>query len=81
METDVVVPTAELPITVDLSGYEGTVKLEVKVGGVSYDSYWVDADMNISKTVYVRASGTQWVEIYINDELVESQSGPMVFTQ
>ena len=72
METDVVVPTAELPIAVDLSGYEGTVKLQVKVGGVSSESYWVDADMNFSKTVYFRASGTQLVEIYINDVLEDS---------
>lgn len=72
VETDVVVPTVELPIVVDLSGYEGTVKLEVRVGGVGYDSYWVDADMNTSKTVYVRASGTPLVEIYINDVLVDS---------
>ena len=79
LTTDVVLPTIELPIVVDLTGYEGTVKLDIKVGGDHYGPSWVDADMNTSKTVYVRASGTQTVEIYINDELVKRTT--MDFTQ
>ena len=67
------------PVTVDLSGYEGTVKLEVKVGGVSYDSYWVNANEVDNKTVYVKGSGSQLVEVYINDKPVERYY--MDFTQ
>ena len=77
--TDVVVPTAELPVTVDLSGYTGSVKLKIKVGEETPFEGTVNADMNTSKIVYVQASGTQLVEIYINDSPVDSYT--MVFTQ
>ena len=68
------VPAFEVtkPITVDLSSYVGDVKLKIKVGANTPFDGMVDADMNISKTVYASASGTQWVEIYINDVLMES---------
>ena len=76
---DVVAPTTTRTITVDLSNYEGSVKLKIKVGNETPFEGAVDADMNASKTVSVRASGTQLVEIFINDKLVKSES--MVFTQ
>ena len=67
-ENDVVVPTTTKPITVDLSDYERPLKLTIVVGGAEMFKGAVDAD---SKTVNVSASGTQLVEVYINEMLVE----------
>ena len=78
-DIDVVEPTATKTIMVDLSEYSGKVRMEIKVAKKDYESYSVDADMNLSKIVRVTASGTQLVEIYINDKRVYSED--LVFTE
>ena len=69
--TDVVVPTATKTISVDLRGYELPVTVRIVVGGETVHNSAVETE-TFSKQV--TASGTQWIEIYINDKLVESYS-------
>ena len=71
VETGVVSTDTTKPIVVDLSDYEGTISLRIVVGGETLLDIAVDADANESKIVYATASGSQLVQIYIDDDMVE----------
>lgn len=59
-------------VTVDLSGYSGTVNLRILVGSTSVFDGSVDASIG-SFSREVSGSDTQVVSIYINGQLVKSQ--------
>ena len=79
VETDVVTPTTTRSIEVDLSGYEGTVYLRVKVGADTLFNSTVDANMNASKTVYAEypTGSTQMVYIYIDNNPIDESTVPV----
>lgn len=75
-DNHVVAPTVTKTITVDLSHYDHPVNLRIVVGGEEMFRGAVDTD---SKSVPVTASGTQEVNIYIDEVLVERYN--LDFTQ
>ena len=72
-DIDVVEPTTTKNITVKFSDYDvsGSVNLRIVMGGTTLFDAAVNTDTNPYKTVSAIASGTQMVEIYINEKRVE----------
>jgi serine/threonine protein kinase len=60
-------------ISVDLSGYSGTVTVRITVGGVDGYNNNVNADQKSVKAT-VTGTGTQEVQIYINNELKSTET-------
>ncbi len=68
---DVNPPTSTRTITVDLSGYEGSVSVRIIVGSTTVRDSAVDSSLGVL-THDVMGSGSQPVSIYINNILVDS---------
>ena len=79
VESDVVTPLTKLPVEADLSGYEGTVYLCIRVGADTLCNIAVNADMNDSKTVYAEypTGSTQMVYIYIEYDPIDTDNLPV----
>ena len=77
METGVV--TITKVVEADLSGYDGTVYVRIKVGGDTLFNSTVDANMNASKTVYAEypIGSTQTVYIYIGYDPIDDSAVPV----
>lgn len=65
---DVAVPTGTKPISLDLSGYTGSVNIRIVVGDATIFDGAVQASTGVF-TKQATASGVQTVYIYVNDEL------------
>ncbi len=70
--TGVETPTTVRTVSVDLTSYTGTVSLRILVGDVTLYDGTVDCSAVPTVTREMTGTGTQQVNIFVNDELVDS---------
>ena len=67
----VAAPAITKTVTVDLTGYTGTIHLRITVGGVTIHDSTVDCNTTTSVSRMTTGTGVQQVLVYINDTEVE----------